>query len=217
LKVLVSTFGGDDPEKVLSAMRHIPYNRLVLVGEKGTERSEGFARLRDLEELAGHTIEVVHVECEDFLELVDSVAEVLVERTSEAGTKVTGTVTLNISGGSKILGDAALFAAFRVGVEAYHCDSSVTKLPVLKGASAKDMFTPAESRFLTSVGSDGARLDDIARYVRAASKQSVERTMRELKKAGLVTPELRNGTVFVKLSETGAEVARAIRACPSRD
>jgi hypothetical protein len=208
MKILVSTFGSGDGYKVLDAMRAIPYDRLVLVGDADARASEDFTHLSQLESMAGQGIEYQEVDGMDFMDLVELVSEVLNSSRTEDGCR--NTVVLNISGGPKLLGDAALFAAFRWGVEAYHCDGPVTRLPVLMGATAKDRFTKAQMQFLLCVRGGCGTLEDVMHQLGVSGRQSVERVLRELKKAGLVSASVVGGRITVSLTDEGVEVCRAI-------
>lgn len=211
MRILVSTFGGDDADKVIHAMRTLPYERLVLIGGSSVDDSEGLREIEVLEQLAGREVEVEHVDEQGFLEQVDAVSDVLTKHVYDAASGSRNTVALNISGGSKILGDAALLAAFRTGIEAYHCDERVTKLPVLKGATAVDMFTPLQTEFILCVGDCDLALDDIVSRLRNKSRQSAERILRELRRAGILRTEIRAGRIHVSLSESGSEIERMVR------
>jgi len=210
LKVLISTFGRDDFEKVVQAMRRLPYERLVLVGGSEAAESMALARIKELEELSGHEVTDEIVPESGFMEIVDAMSEILEKHSREARGR-RNEIILNISGGDKLLGDAALFAAFRLGVETYHCDERLTKLPVLKGLTAKDRFTPSQVRFIKGVDGPSVPFDRLVESISPGNRQPVERVMRELKKAGLIETEVMSGKIVITLSESGAEVARAIR------
>lgn len=213
MRTLVSTFGQGDEEKVRLAMRSLSYDRLVLLGEPGAEDSQSFAAIERLEEMVGNKLLLVTVGQEGggFMGLVEEISEVLM-RYSHPKTKG-GVIILNISGGSKLLGDAALFAAFRHGVEAYHCDgNTVVRLPVLKGATAKDRFTEDQASLISCL-SEGPRLmDDAMTILKPTSRQSLERVVRELRKAGIVDARLVEGKVVLSITEPGSEVAKVLDA-----
>ena len=208
MRILVSTFGSGDGDKVLDAMRAIPYDRLVLVGDAGAMASDDFARLSQLESMAGQGIAYQQIDGMDFMDLVEMVSEVLNSLRAEDGRR--NTVVLNISGGPKLLGDAALFAAFRWGVEAYHCEGTVTRLPVLTRATAEDRFSGAQIQFLLCVNGGCGTLEDVMHKLGVSGRQSVERLLRELKKAGLVRAAVVGGRITVSLTDEGVEVCRAI-------
>jgi hypothetical protein len=209
--MLISTFcEGDDP-KVLEAMRRLPYERLVLIGEEGMTKSASFEKIRAIEELAGQEVALEVVTGSGFMGLVDEIASILGKYSKDPVTGERPRVLINISGGSKMLGDAALFAAFRAGVEACHCDNGLTMLPVLRGATAIDRFTPSQVRFIRVLGRRFVPLDDIAPRLDPQSRQAAERVMRELRKLGLLRTKIDDGRIMVALSETGSEVSRALR------
>ena len=206
MKALVSTFGDKDLDKVLLAMKLLPYEKLVLVGREGMTDCVAFKRVKALEEISGHEIIAEELDGDGFMEIVDSISEVL------EGILTHDSLILNISGGDKLLGDAAIISAFRLGVETYHCDERLTKLPVLKGASARDRFTPTEQRFLASIMDKWTLLEDLVEKIGQGKRQPVERTMRTLRRMGLLLTEVHAGKIRVALSGEGKEVARAIIA-----
>lgn len=210
MRVLVSTFGGDDYAKVLSAMKSLPYEKLVLVGEASAEDTEGFLKLVHLEEMSGHGLDFEPVDTSGFMETVEEICDVLTRCSKDPGSGCSNLVALNISGGSKLLGDAALFSAFRLGKEAYHCDERVAKLPVLKGVTAVDRFTMSQVKFITSIKDGGMLFDDLLQTLKPAGRQAAERILRILRKERLVEAELRSGKVHVALSAEGREVARTL-------
>jgi hypothetical protein len=210
VRVLVSTFGGDDHAKVLSAMKSLPYEKLVLVGEASAGDTEGFNRLMRLEEMSGHDIDFEPVDTGGFMETVEGICDVLVRCSKDPESGRPNLVALNISGGSKLLGDAALFSAFRLGTEAYHCDERVTRLPVLKGATTVDRFTMPQVKFIMSIRDGGMLFDELLLTLQPAGRQAAERILRLLRKERLLETELRSGKVHVALSAEGREVARTL-------
>lgn len=210
MRILVSTFGDGDFDKVVHAMRRLPYERLVLLGTEKAIGSSACARVRELEGMSGHGVTGEAIPDRGFMDIVDEITEAL-ERHSRDDEGRRNELILNISGGSKLLGDAALFAAFRLGIEAYHCDERLTKLPVLRGLTAKDRFTPSQVRFLKGVSEASTLFDDLVKKMSPGKRQPVERVMRELRKAGLIETEVQSGRIIVSLSGPGLEVVRAIR------
>jgi hypothetical protein len=212
VKVLVSTFGGDDHARVLSAMKSLPYEKLVLVGEASAEDTEGFHKLMRLEEMSGNDLEFEPVDTSGFMETVEEICDILIRCSKDPNSGYPNQIALNISGGSKLLGDAALFSAFRLGTEAYHCDERVTKLPVLKGATAVDRFTASQVKFIMSIKDGGMLFEDLLQTLQPTGRQAAERILRILRKERLVETELRSGKILVALSAEGREVARTLGA-----
>lgn len=212
MKVLVSTFGGDDDSKVLSAMRHLPYEKLVLVGDPSTADSDGFRRIKELEEMSGHEVRLEPVRAEGFMEAVDEVCEVLLRLSRDASSGRHDEVVINISGGPKLLGNAALFSAFRLGLEAYNCEGKVTKLPVLRGATAVDRFTSQETRFIGAIGGGWIMFDELVSALQPIGRQGAERLLRILRKEGMVETDVRAGKIHVALTAEGREVAGVLKS-----
>lgn len=216
MKILVCTFAEGDHSKTLDAMRRLPYEKLVLVGEAGLEESDSLAKIRRFEELSGHEVDTELVFGDGFMDMVDQICAVLEKCSTNGGTGERNSVILNISGGSKLLGDAALFAAFRLGIRACHCDGRLTILPVLDGATAKDRFTAAQSRFIRGLGKDFKPLDAIVSEESASSRQAAERVIRQLRRLDLLRTTVKDGRIHVALSDAGVEASRALRRSSAR-
>lgn len=211
MRVLISTFREGDLDKLTLAMRKLPYDKLVILGTDLNNGSDSLSTVKRLEEMAGHDVEVDELDDEDFLSLVDEVSAVLTKHLLDHKTNTRNTVSLNISGGSKLLGDASLFAAFRMGIETYHCENRVTKLPVIRGATARDRFTPMQLGLIRAVGSGQIAYEDLVKKMGQASKQSTDRLIRELKRQTVLASELRSSRVFIFLSGAGKEILNAIK------
>jgi DNA-binding HxlR family transcriptional regulator len=208
LRALVATFGEGDEDKVLMAMRCLPYDRLVLVGEAGEEPS-GLAALRRMESMAGNEAGFVQVGAGDFMGLVDELCELVTGLARPEGGRCD--VVMNVSGGTKLLADAAMFAAFRLGVPAYHVTDRVVRLPVMKGVTARNRFTSLQAQFISRLGGP-ASIPELVEAMPPHNKQSLERVMRELTKMGLVSARLESMRVVVSLTEEGHEIRRALAA-----
>lgn len=211
MRVLASTFQQGDLEKVLEAMRSLSYDRLVLIGMPGADECEDLKQIHRLEEMAGHTVEVVIADRSDFMGIVSQVASLLEERFDGSAGPQKDSIVINISGGSKLLGDAALLAAFGLGVEAYHIDGKVVRLPVIKGARARDRYTESQTRMLECIGQGEVTLDGLAKSMEPMSRQGVDRVIRELKREKLIESRIDNRKVVLRLSQPGLEVLRALR------
>ncbi|TLZ80338.1 MAG: hypothetical protein E6K07_01130 [Methanobacteriota archaeon] len=125
---------GFDERHVLPSLRLLPYDRLVLVAGRDTVRSAGFRRLRALEP----TLRIVRVDPFDLMGSLESIRGTIRSATAD------GSVRISASGGTKILTNAAILAAFQEGVEAWYCDPDPVRLPVLQGVSLDAAFSSAE-------------------------------------------------------------------------
>ena len=209
MRTLVATIGDGDSGNVLMAMRRLPYDRLVLIGERG-EEPPGLADIRRMESMTGNEVKFVQVDTGRFMDLVDEVCEVV---SGLSGGR--GEVIMNISGGTKLLADAALLAAFRLGVPAYHVTDRVVRLPVMKGVTARNRFTPLQSQFVSRL-TEPSSIPELVKAMPPHNKQSVERVMRELRRMGLVSARLESARVAVSLTDEGHEIRRALAASEGR-
>jgi hypothetical protein len=125
---------GYDERHVLPSLRLLPYDRLVLVAGRETVRSAGFRRLRALEP----ALRIVRVDPFDLMGALESI------RGTIRSAATDGSVRISASGGTKILTNAAILAAFQEGVEAWYCDPDPVRLPVLQGVRLDAAFSPAE-------------------------------------------------------------------------
>ncbi len=125
---------GYDERHVLPSLRLLPYDRLVLVAGRETVRSAGVRRLRALEP----ALRVVRVDPFNLMGALESI------RGTIRAAATDGSVRISASGGTKILTNAAILAAFQEGVEAWYCDPDPVRLPVLQGVNLDAAFSPAE-------------------------------------------------------------------------
>ncbi len=205
-RVLISTFGFD-PEKVLRALRWIAYDRLAVIAGGKSLREPGFRRLEAAERASGGTVEVVAVDPFDFRSCFEG-AVLAIQRHRKAGRDV----RMNVSGGTKVVADAALLAAFQEGVEAWHCEDEPLKLPVLKGVSFADGLGVVQKAVLASV----ERPRTVAHVVNRLREQGhAERTIQVaingLRDQGLVTLTLREGAAVVSVDPRATWFVKALR------
>lgn len=210
MRYLISTFGQGDYDRILQAMKSLPYEKLVLIGHEDAVGCEDLRRISRLEEASGHEVETELLDGGEFMGVVDSIADLLSARMKRRGPGDTPAVVLNISGGTKLLGDAALLAAFRVGIETYHVDKKVTRLPVIKGATALDRFTPGQIRMIGAIGRSALTVEELMARMAPLSRQAAERVIRELKKQGMLESGVEGGKVKVRLSSAALEVHRVL-------
>ena len=158
---MLSTFGFDE-RKVFQAMRRFPYDRLSLIGGPDSFRSPGYRRLRELEAQAGGAVETAAVDPYDFAACFRTALAVLGRYPPERFE-----VRMNASGGTKVLADAAVLAAFHQGVECWHVEGdAAVRLPVLRGFRFVDALTEAERTVLALV-SRSRRSEDVVRAAEA--------------------------------------------------
>lgn len=210
MRILVSTFGGRDPDRVLQAMKRLPYQKVILVGDMEAEDSEGFRLIRRIEEMAGNDLGFEPVAIDDFMQAVDEISDAISKNMRDPRTGGRNQVVLNIGGGAKLLGDAALFAAFRLGIEAFICEDRFVRLPVLKGVTVANRFTAQQANFINALGESWTEFGSLVSALSPSGRQSVERTLRQMRSEGIVETEVRSGKIHVALTPSGKEVARVL-------
>ncbi|MEI6795607.1 MAG: DUF6293 family protein [Methanomassiliicoccales archaeon] len=145
MRVLVCTFGFSS-EKILAALKHLPAPLLVLVTSEENLLRPGYAELCDVMDTLGQKMEVKLVDKFDFMDSLEKVRALLLEHQKKGDE-----VMVNISGGVPLLSDAALLAAFHVGIPTYYVDKVAVRLPVLKDVKMKPLLSIEESRALLAL------------------------------------------------------------------
>src|SRR5881296_2795427 len=198
---------GFDERHVLPSLRLLPYDRLVLVAGRDTVRSAGFRRLRALEP----TLRIVRVDPFDLMGSLESI------RGTIRSAAADGSVRISASGGTKILTNAAILAAFQEGVEAWYCDPDPVRLPVLQGVSLDAAFSPAEGAIALALHGP-IRYDRLVAAVAARSfaRRTVLGAIRSLAAKGLVELDRDGGMVLVRPSPRFALFRDQLRAVPKK-
>lgn len=191
-RILISTFGFDEG-KVLETMRVLSYDKLILIVGKDVLDKPGYKKLKEIESKSQEAMMTVTVNVFDFKDCFETV-----ERTIREWNLPPNNVILNISGGTKMLADAALFAGYQCGVEIYHCEEGMVKLPVIRGLSINERFTENQKRLLRSLD-DGDTIESIKRKIQDAgmSEQIIRKTIHGLRKMGVIGASLQDGKIRV--------------------
>jgi len=203
-RTLIATMGFDE-RHVLPSLRLMPYDRLVLVAGRETFQSPGFRRLKVLEP----GLRTVRVDPFDLMGALESIRETIRRAAGD------GPVRISASGGTKILTNAAILAAFQEGVEAWYCDPDPVRLPVLRGVSLAAAFSPAEGAIALALHGP-IRYDRLVAAVtaRAFARRTVLGAIRSLAAKGLVEFERDDGTVLVRPSPRFALFRDQLREVP---
>ena len=205
-RVLVSTFGFDE-EKVLRALRSIPYERLAVLAGGKSLKEPGLRRLESAERAAGGSLEVVVVDPFDFRSCFEGALGVI-EKHRRAGREV----RVNVSGGTKVLADAALLAAFQEGVEAWHCEDRPVRLPILRGVSFADRLNVADRAVLRCLDRPRPSTKIVERLVgEGYSKLAAQAAIARLRDQGFLSLTLQHGSAIVAVAPAAAWFARRLR------
>jgi len=205
-RTLIATMGFDE-RHVLPSLRLMPYDRLVLVAGRDTFRSAGFRRLKILEP----GLRTVRVDPFDLADALESIRDTIRRAAGE------GPVRISATGGTKILTNAAILAAFQEGVEAWYCDPDPVRLPVLRGVSLAAAFSPAEGAIAQALhGPIGHDRLVAAVAARGFARRTVLGAIRSLAAKGLVELDRESGTVLVRPSPRFALFRDPLRAVPKK-
>src|SRR6059036_44071 len=205
-RVLVSTFGFDEA-KVLSSLRSIPYERLAVLAGGKSLKEAGLRRLQSAERAAGGSLEVVEVDPFDFRSCFEGALGVI-EKHRRAGREV----RVNVSGGTKVLADAALLAAFQEGVEAWHCEDRPVRLPILRGVSFADRLNVADRAVLRCLDRPRPSNKIVERLVgEGYTKLAVQAAIARLRDQGFLSLTLQHGSAIVAVAPAAAWFARRLR------
>ena len=196
MRVLISTYGFDE-RKVVAAMSKLAYDKLVLVVGDDVLDTHGYLRLKKMEGLGPSKMETVTVDVHDFWDCLDKVDRAIRKWDVEENG-----VVLNISGGTVILADAALLAGYHNGVEIYHVDEKVTKLPVIKGMKVSDRFTERQTLLIRALEADDT-IPRLANRLKSTGmdEQAVRREIRMLSNEGVIGQRLEKGLIRLAFNE----------------
>ncbi|MEE8182779.1 MAG: DUF6293 family protein [Thermoplasmata archaeon] len=196
MKVLISTYGFDE-RKVVAAMSKLAYDKLVLVAGDDVLETQGYLRLKKMESLGPSKMETVTVDVHDFRDCLDKVDRAIRKWDVEENS-----VVLNISGGTVILADAALLAGYHNGIEIYHVDEKVTKLPVIKGMKVSDRFTERQALLIKALEADDT-IPKLAERLKntGIDEQAVRREIRMLSNEGVIAQRLEKGQIRLDFNE----------------
>lgn len=196
MKVLISTYGFDE-RKVVAAMSKLAYDKLLLVAGDDVLETQGYLRLKKMESLGPSKMETVTVDVHDFRDCLDKVDRAIRKWDVEENS-----VVLNISGGTVILADAALLAGYHNGIEIYHVDEKVTKLPVIKGMKVSDRFTERQALLIKALEADDT-IPKLAERLKntGIDEQAVRREIRMLSNEGVIAQRLEKGQIRLDFNE----------------
>jgi len=209
MKILLSTFG-PDPENTLAAMKALPYQKLVLIMSEDSKDTPAFKMIVDNEAKAKGIVEILIVDEYDLKDCFRSITDYILEERNK-DKKGENEIIINISGGSKILGDAALLAAFEMGVPAFHCEKSRTvRFPVLRGVTLRDRLTESQIAVLKELGTMDTIDEIVERVGDRLTEETIRKALRELRQLGVIRTVPSDGKITLELTEAGILVLETI-------
>lgn len=154
----VATFGSDGQDGIALGIRSFPVHKLVLICfSSDKNRAEDFARkIKSVLDIPT-TITVVTKEnvIRDTMERVNEILNLHAKEFQQ--------VLLNVSSGDKLIGCAALSAAFINGIQAFGMDETHTiplLMPVLK-LSYSEIVSEAKIKILKSISDAGGVIESL--------------------------------------------------------
>lgn len=212
MKILISTFG-PNAENTLAAMRALPYKRLVLVLSKEDVETPGYKQVKETEMSSMGEVEEIFVDKYDLRDCFRSIVGYVndIFRSESKKRNIGNIISINISGGTKIMGDAALLAAFQTGVKAYHCEKGrVIRLPVIEGITLRDRLTDSQVAVLREMGARDT-VEDIGRKIgNGLTEETIRKSLRKLRRIGVIKTVISEGKVVAELTESGIFILETI-------
>ncbi|AIF84716.1 hypothetical protein NTE_02673 [Candidatus Nitrososphaera evergladensis SR1] len=154
----IATFGSEGQEGIAAGIRNFPVHQLVLLCyNSDRQKAEEFAR--KLRTVLGLTVTLSLVTRENVIrDTMERVGEIL----NNISQKEFQQVLVNVSCGDKLMGCAALSAAFINGIKAFGMDSAGAPLlmPVLK-LSYSEIISEAKIRILKAIHGAGGAIESL--------------------------------------------------------
>lgn len=199
-RVLLSTFGFDE-RKVFRAFRAVPHDVLGLVLSSESRRSPGYRRMVDL---VGPPKEFL-VQPFDFLQCFETACEAI---DSFRGAEV----TVNVSGGTKIMADAAVLASFARGAVAVHVLEEVVRLPFLRGVGLEEAFSRDDLAVLRAIRRS-VRVDDLVESLtgEGLGDSRARGSIRRLYELGILDLRVSKGRAYVAWAPDATAFRIALR------
>lgn len=143
----IATFGTGAEDIIIAGIRNFPVHRLILICyDSDRQSTEVFAR--KLSSFLGIRVNIIVVKRETVIrEMMESTGAILSQEGNEFQQ-----VLMNVSGGDKLIGCAALSAAFVNGIKAFAIDEGGAPilLPVLK-LSYSEMISESKIKILKAI------------------------------------------------------------------
>ena len=160
----IATFGSDMQEGIAAGIRNFPIHKLVLICySSDNQRAEEFSR--KIRNILGIPVTITVVDRENVIrDVLERVSEII----SMHG-KNFQQILMNVSCGDKLIGCAALSAAFIHGIKAFGMDSAGAPLPmpVLK-LSYSEIISEPKMNILKAMERVGGAVDSLEKLEQAS-------------------------------------------------
>ena len=146
ITIQIATFGSDDQDTIASGIRNFPIHKLALICyDYDKEKADDFSR--KIRSILGLPVSIHLVSRKNVIrDTLERVSEVL------ANSKEFRQVLMNVSCGDKMIGCAALSAAFINGIKAFGMDEKGSPLlmPILK-LSYNEIISESKIKILKAI------------------------------------------------------------------
>lgn len=160
----IATFGSDMQEGIAAGIRNFPIHRLVLICYgSDNQKAEDFSRR--IRSILGIPVTITVVNRENVIrDVLERVGEII-----SIHGKNFQQILMNVSCGDKLIGCAALSAAFINGIKAFGMDSTGAPLPmpVLK-LSYSEIISEPKMNILKAVERVGGTVDSLEKLEQAS-------------------------------------------------
>src|ERR671924_1156029 len=160
----ISTFGIDMQEGIAAGIRNFPVHKLILICYgSDNQKAEEFARR--IRSVLGIPVTITLVSKENVIrDVLERIGEII-----EIEGKNFQQILMNVSCGDKLIGCAALSAAFINGIKAFGMDASGAPLlmPVLK-LSYSEIISEAKIKILKAIQGVGGTIESLEQLEQAS-------------------------------------------------
>lgn len=160
----IATFGSEGQEGIAAGIRNFPVHKLVLICySSDKQKADEFSR--KLRTVLGMPVMISVIARENVIrDTMERVSEIINIHKSEFQQ-----VLMNVSCGDKLIGCAALSAAFINGIKAFGMDASGAPLlmPVLK-LSYNEIISEAKIRILKAINGMGGTIESLEQLEQAS-------------------------------------------------
>jgi hypothetical protein len=189
---------GFERSKVTEAMRALGHDKIVIVTSEENTRSDAYRELLEINALASTPLETLLVDKFDLMAAFLALAKHIEEAKERKEL-----ILMNVAGGTRALSVAATLVAFQCGVEAYHIEGQVMRLPQLNLVSIGERLTEEEKEVLAEIH-EATSVEAIGRACASISDfERRKQVLLGLRRKGLLTSSGDGKGIMISLTSLG--------------
>jgi len=213
LRILICTTGKDveikgdwPPDRtVFSAMRVHTFDKLVTLVDRNEASCVTIAKLKEFYTNRPDRLEIITLDVSDFFSCYHAIQDVL-ERYKAHN------VTINISGGKKMLAVSSVMCAFNNGIPICHYEATkLTRLPVIRGFSVIERFSKEQQAIIGALNGEmtlNALVKKMAKV--KITEEKVKDELLGLRKMEMVSSKVVKKKLKVKLTNGGIYLSKIL-------